>query len=239
MIEVDIYKENGQKGNKLTLASDVFGKKLNEDLLHQVIVAQAANKRAANAHTKTRGEVRGGGAKPWRQKGTGRARAGSNRSPIWRGGGITFGPRNNRNYKKKIPHKIKKQATCMALSSKVDDKEFIVLEKIIIREAKTREIIKTLDKLPIEGTILMVLSEPNIIIQRASRNISYLKTLSVSTINPLDILSFKYLIITKDAIKILEEKYSNKVNKTESSSSNKVIIKNKKQNGSKTNKKDK
>lgn len=208
MLEVDVYNSKGQKEGKISLNPEVFGQKINWDLLHQATLAYAANKRLVQASTKTRGQVRGGGRKPWRQKGTGRARAGSSRSPIWQGGGVVFGPTSDQNYKKKIPQAIKNQAVTIALSAKVSKKRFLVLDKLSINQPKTKELTTVLTKLPIEGSALLILPAKDEKIIRAARNIPYLETLPVSNINAYNLLRFNYLIILSDAIKLLENKYS-------------------------------
>ena len=126
-MKINLYNQKGEKVGKTDLPDEIFNVEINSDLLHQVIVSQMANKRQSSAHTKDRGDVSGGGKKPWRQKGTGRARHGSRRSPIWVGGGVTFGPKSEKNYKKTIPQKMKRKALFMALSSKVNDDELILL----------------------------------------------------------------------------------------------------------------
>ena len=144
---INIYNQEGKKTGQMKLPEEVFGKDFKPDLIHQVIIGMQSNKRQGTAHTKDRGEVRGGGKKPWKQKGTGRARHGSNRSPIWIGGGVTFGPTNEKNYKKVLPKKIRKAALLSILSAKAKDKDILVVEGIEIKEPKTKIIKPILDKL--------------------------------------------------------------------------------------------
>ena len=142
MLKVLTYTQNGKESGKAELPSEIFDVKMNSDLVHQVVIAQMSNQRQVIAHTKDKSEVRGGGKKPWKQKGTGRARHGSIRSPIWKGGGVTFGPTKDRNFKKKINKKMRRKALFMVLSSKVKDKEMIILDELKIEKPKTKEIMK-------------------------------------------------------------------------------------------------
>jgi len=204
-----IYNQKGEKNTEeITLPKEVFEVKTNPDLVHQVFVSQMANKRQSTAHTKDRGEVRGGGRKPWQQKGTGRARAGSNRSPIWIGGGVTFGPTNERNFKKIVPKKMRRKALLMILSSKVKEKLVIILDNFKIEKPKTKEILTILKKLPCEAkNCLVALSEPNENLFLASRNIPKVKVVEARNLNCIDLLSFKYLVIQKDAVKKIKETF--------------------------------
>ena len=170
-----------------------------------------ANRRKQIAHTKTRAEVRGGGRKPWRQKGTGRARAGSIRSPIWRGGGVTFGPRKEKVFKKKIPKKMKRKALFMILSAKVKNNLLILVDKLKLEKAKTKLMSQILTKLPSKkDPVLIALPaiDKNLIL--AARNIPHIATIQVKDLNCLDLLSFKYLILPKDAIKVIKETFFKK-----------------------------
>jgi len=207
-MKIDTYNQNGEKVGTTELPDAVFGVEMNFALLHQAVVAQMANMRKVIAHTKDRSEVRGGGKKPWRQKGTGRARHGSRRSPIWVGGGVTFGPTKYRNFKKKINVKMKRKATLMALSGKVRDKEFIVLDKIELQAPKTKEMAVVVDRVvPDFKTALFMLPESNETIQRAGRNISDFKVVNVGNINVVDMLNYKYLVLTQDTVATLTKKY--------------------------------
>ncbi len=203
------YNGKGKKNTEeITLPKEVFGIKINPGLVHQVFVSQMANKRQSTAHTKDRGEVRGGGKKPWQQKGTGRARAGSNRSPIWTGGGVTFGPTNQRNFKKIIPKKMKRKALLMILSSKVEEKMLVIIDNLKIDNPKTKQLLDILQKLPGEAkNCLIALAEPNKDLFLASRNIPKVKVIEARNLNCIDLLSFKYLVIQKDAIKKIKETF--------------------------------
>jgi large subunit ribosomal protein L4 len=176
--------------------------------VHQVYVAQASNRRQNIAHTKTRGERQGSGKKPWKQKGTGRARVGTVRTPVWRKGGIVFGPRNDRNFKKKINVKMNQSAIKMVLSGKLKDKELIVLSDNNFSEKKTKKAKELLDKLGVKGKILWTFDKKELENQIVSKNLSEVKNIFIDQINVYDMLNVKYLILTKEGVKNLEEKYS-------------------------------
>ncbi len=181
---------------------------MNSDLVHQVVISQMANRRQVIAHTKDRSEKRGGGRKPWRQKGTGRARVGSIRSPIWRGGGVTFGPRNERVFKKTIPRKMRRKALLMVLSAKAKEKMLIVLDELKLDKAKTKPMAGILEKLPVQGKsclIALPIIDKNIIL--SAKNIPKIETIQAKDLNPLDLLNFKYLLIPKESIKVIKETF--------------------------------
>ena len=226
-MKVKLYNQEGKEVGQAELPAEVFGVSVNPDLIHQAAVVQAANSRPVLAHTKDRGEVRGGGRKPWRQKGTGQARHGSIRSPIWRGGGITFGPTKERVFAKKINKKMKRQALLMALSSKVKDKEFILLDKLELIEAKTKKMAEILRKLLAvpglakkssqsaqakralvsEKSVLIVLPKKDEKIIRATKNIPKASTIGADSLNVLDILSYRYLLMPQEAIEVIKKNY--------------------------------
>ena len=208
-----VYNQKGEEVKKVDLPADIFELEVNNDLIHQVVVAQNANARKAIAHTKDRSEKRGGGRKPWRQKGTGRARHGSNRSPIWKGGGVTFGPTKERVFSKKVNKKTKQKALFMALSSKAKDKEIILLDKIELAKEKTKLMVgilndlnKKLKKDLIKG-VLIVLPKTDLIVTRASNNIAKTKTIRADSLNVLDILNYKYFLMLEESIKVIKETY--------------------------------
>jgi len=221
MVTVNVYNQNGEKLGEEKLPSYIFDIEVNPDLLHQTIVTQMANSRCPIAHTKTRAEVRGGGRKPWRQKGTGRARHGSIRSPIWKGGGVTFGPRKERVFTKKINKKMKKKALFMALSSKVKDNELILLDDLklekpkakimedIIKNIKTKILNIDINKKTIRKKceFLIALPKKDINVIKASENIPYIDTIPVDSLNVLDVLKYKYLLMPKEAITLIEKVY--------------------------------
>jgi len=201
---VKTYDTNGKEVGQTRLPSEIFDVKMNSDLVHQVAVSQMANKRTVIAHTKDRAQVRGGGRKPWRQKGTGRARHGSRRSPLWKGGGVTFGPTKERNFEKKINKKMKRKAILMVLSAKVKNNLLLILEKLSLEKPKTKLMAGILKKLPIKGSSLIILPQLEREIVRAARNIPKTATIEARNLNALDLLSFKYLIMPKDSVKVIK-----------------------------------
>ena len=204
MPKIDVYDIEGKKVNDVELNEDIFGIIPNEELVHSVIVNYLANQRQGTQSTKTRAEVRGGGKKPWRQKGTGRARQGSIRAPHWVGGGIALGPKP-RSYSYKLNKKEKRLAIKSCLSSKVIENELTVVDKIELKEIKTKEVAKMLNNLKLAGKTLILLPEKNEVIQKSARNIEGVKTLSVNTINAYDLVNYNNLVITLDTVKKLEE----------------------------------
>ena len=207
MPKIDVYDIEGKKVNDVELNEDIFGIIPNEELVHSVIVNYLANQRQGTQSTKTRAEVRGGGKKPWRQKGTGRARQGSIRAPHWVGGGIALGPKP-RSYSYKLNKKETRLAIKSCLSSKVIENELTVVDKIELKEIKTKEVAKMLNNLKLAGKTLILLPEKNEVIQKSARNIEGVKTLSVNTINAYDLVNYNNLVITLDTVKKLEEVYA-------------------------------
>lgn len=209
-MEYPLYNKEAQEIGKVDLPDEVFGLPLNKDLIYQVTTSQMSNRRQVIAHTKGRGEVRGGGKKPWRQKGTGRARHGSIRSPIWKGGGVTFGPTKDRNFKKKINTKMARKAMFVALSSKVKDKQLAILDDMKLENIKTKEVAmmyKQMAKLmnTKSAKILIVTPGNDSKLQLSARNIPKLSTMEVRNLNALDILANKNLLLLKDSINVLKE----------------------------------
>jgi large subunit ribosomal protein L4 len=187
-----------------TLKEEIFGIKTRPHLLHEAVVMQLANRRAGTASTKSKGFVNGGGKKPWRQKGTGRARAGSIRSPIWVGGGTTFGPQP-RDYSYRMPRKARREALLSALSLKNRDGKIIVVDKFELEEAKTKLMVKALADLNVQSA-LMVIAQSDEKIQRSARNLPRVKVLRVDGLNVYDLMRYDHLILTDGALKILEER---------------------------------
>ena len=207
-MKVAVYNQEGKEIGQTLLPKEIFDLKVNPDLIHQVVTSQTANRRRVLAHTKGRGEVRGGGRKPWRQKGTGRARHGSIRSPLWKGGGVTFGPTKERNFKKKIPLKIKRKALFMVLTEKAKNNFLIVLEKLKLEKIKTKEMAATLKNFPCKNkSCLIVLPEVNKNIVLSVRNLPRTGTMEARNLNCLDLLSFQYLLLPKDSIKIIKDNF--------------------------------
>lgn len=211
MPQVVIYNREGKTAGTLELDAAIFGVKAKPAVLHEAVVAQRANARVAIAHTKTRGEISGGGKKPWKQKGTGRARHGSIRSPIWRGGGITFGPRSNRNFSKKINSKVKRQAILMALSDKVTCGTFYVLESLAADFSKTKDIAKIVRALPIvNGKTLLVLPASEKRAGRLAANIERVTPIGAGSVNVVDVLNHVNLVTTVEGIKEITKTYQTK-----------------------------
>ncbi|NLM70163.1 MAG: 50S ribosomal protein L4 [Firmicutes bacterium] len=204
MPKVALYNMEGKQIGDIELNEAIFGAKINEALMHQVVVNQLANRRQGTAATKTRSFVRGGGRKPWRQKGTGRARVGSIRSPLWVGGGVTFGPAP-RNYSYRIPKKARRQALKSALSAKVRDGKLIVLDQLTIEQPKTKLMVNVLKALNAEKKPLIVIGDWDTNIELATRNIPKALLLKSSGLNVYDVLNHDQVIFTKDALTKLEE----------------------------------
>jgi len=202
-----VHNLKGEKVKDIELSESVFGLKPNDLLLHQVYVSQYANRRRVLAHTKDRAERAGSGRKPWRQKGTGRARVGSVRSPIWRKGGVIFGPTKNRNFKKEIPKKMNRKALTVTLSGKAKDKEIIIVDSLKIKEPKTKLIKQTIDNLKFKGSVLFGFSRDERLAKRAIRNLQRVDDIDVENLNVFDILNHKYLVMSEEGIKFLESKY--------------------------------
>lgn len=204
MPKVAIYNTNGEQVGEIDLADSVFGVDVHQSVLHDAVVAHLANQRLGTHDTKTRAEVRGGGRKPWRQKGTGRARHGSSRSPIWRHGGIVFGP-HPRDYSIRLPRKVRRLAMKSALSSKVENGNIIVLDDLRIEQPKTREMVKILDNLKAGHKALVVTAEKDENVIKSARNIPGVKPSSAGILNVYDILAHHTLVITRDAVNRVEE----------------------------------
>lgn len=222
-MKTNLYNQKGEKIKEIDLDSSVFGVEIKKDVLHQTVLTQLSQQKIVGAHVKTRGEVRGGGRKPWRQKGTGRARAGSIRSPLWRGGGVAGRPR--RVFARKLPKKQWKKAICMALSDKFKDKKIIVLEKIDLPKIKTKEFLKILQSLPVnlekkadkkqeiikkdgmKNKFLIVLDKENKNLVKSAANLPFVKVLLYNQLNIIDILKYEYLIILKDCLELIKKVY--------------------------------
>jgi len=206
-MKIPVHNLEGKKVKDIELSESVFSVKPNDTLLHQVYVAQYANRRQILAHTKDRAERAGSGRKPWRQKGTGRARVGSVRSPIWRKGGVIFGPTKGRNFKKDIPKKMNRKALTVALSGKIAEKEITVVDSLKIKEMKTKIMNQALKALKLKGSVLVGFSKEERKSKRASRNISKVDNIDVENLNVFDILNHKYLVMSEEGIRFLESKY--------------------------------
>ena len=210
-MQTKVYNQNGKEIGNMELPEEVFGVDVKPAVLMQAYRGERANMRQVIAHTKDRSEVRGGGRKPWKQKGTGRARHGSRRSPIWVGGGVTFGPTSERNFKQKINRKMKRKAMLMALSGKARDKELIVLDKMELAAPKTREMAAIVDAVvPEFNPALLLLPKNNEMIHRAGRNIDDFKVSNLGNISIVDLLNYKYLVVTQDTVEDLKHRYAKK-----------------------------
>ncbi len=206
MLKVDVLNIEGKKVKDIELQESVFGVDVNDIAVHSALVNYLANQRQGTQSTKTRAEVRGGGRKPWRQKGTGRARQGSIRAPQWIKGGIALGPKP-RSYKYAIPKKMRQLALKSVLTSKVQEGNLVVVDKIELDNIKTKEMVKILNNLNVKKALVM-LEEKNLNVQASSRNIENVKTTLVNTINIFDLLKYDSLVITEEAIKKIEEVYA-------------------------------
>lgn len=204
MSTVDIYNTKNEKVGETGLDEKVFDLEVKEHVLHDVVRMQRAAKRAGTACTKTRVEVRGGGAKPWRQKGTGRARAGTRRSPIWRGGGVTFGPKP-RDFSFKLNKKVRKQALAMAMSARLQEGNLLVLDDFSMETIKTKDFVSTMNTLDVENCLIVIDGE-NANLEKSSRNVNGFKVLTAEGVNVYDILLHKKLVLVKPVIERLEKR---------------------------------
>ncbi len=213
-METTVFTQDGKASGKVTLPESVFGVKWNPDLVHEVVISMQSNARGGNAHTKDRGEVRGGGKKPWRQKGTGRARHGSRRSPIWVGGGVTHGPRNEKDYTKKINKKVRAKALASTLSKKLADDEVIFVDALSFDAPKTAEAKQVVSALAKgskhedlvtkrKNAALVVLAERNEAAEKSFRNFGNMLIAQAKDVNPVDLLTYKYVVVA-DPTKSLE-----------------------------------
>ena len=207
MPKVDVYDIKGKKVSDVELNENVFGIEPNENIVHEVLINYLANQRQGTQSTKTRSEVRGGGRKPWRQKGTGRARQGSIRAPQWIKGGIALGPKP-RSYSYTLNKKEKRLAIRSILSSKVLEKELTVVDKLDLKEIKTKSMVKAFADLKLSGKTLVVLPEKNLNVQASTNNIEGAKTILVNEINVYDLLKYTNLVLPLDTVKKLEEVYA-------------------------------
>ena len=202
-MQVSLRNINGETVGEIELREDVFEIPINMPVMHQAFVRQQANARLGTAATKTRSQVRGGGRKPWRQKGTGRARQGTIRAPQWRGGGTVFGP-HPRDYTQAMPRKMRRLALRSALSSKAAEDRIVVLDSLELETPKTKQMIEVLDNLGISSTVLVLLPDRNENVERSINNLTGVKTLRANYLNIRDILGFDYLVMPVDALEVIE-----------------------------------
>ncbi|MFA7686069.1 MAG: 50S ribosomal protein L4 [Candidatus Gracilibacteria bacterium] len=209
-MKIDLYTQEGAKNGTLDLPKEMFEVPFNMDLIHQALVRQTANERINIAHTKIRGDVRGGGRKPYKQKGTGNARQGSTRSPQWKGGSVVFGPRNNRNFSKMMPKKQRRQALFSALSEKARDNQIIGLEEYKATKPRTKDFEAMIKKLPIKRNVLIVLPEKNAVIEKSAANLSNVKIITAGYVNIRDLRDYRIVMILKDALTKMQETFLTK-----------------------------
>ncbi len=206
MVETTVYSTEGEQVGTIELDPSVFGVEVNTAVMHQALKRQLANARQGTAATKTRGEVAGGAVKPWRQKGTGRARQGTIRSPLWKGGGIVFGP-HPRSYQQKLPRKARRLAITSALTTKVEDNQLIIVDDLNLAQPRTKDMIALLDRIGAGPSTLIVLAERNDNIELSARNLAGVKTTLAANLSVADILNYDYLVMTRAALQAVSERY--------------------------------
>jgi large subunit ribosomal protein L4 len=204
MAVVDVYDINRAKVGEINLRDDIFSVPVQGHIMHEVVTMQLACRRSGTASTKGRAEVRGGGHKPWRQKGTGRARAGSNRSPLWRGGGVVFGPKP-RSYAYKVPKKVRRLALKMALSSKLANSQLLILNQYPFEAPKTKEFVRVLENLQIDKALFITAADDQVL-TLSSRNVPHVQVMRPEGLNVYDILRYDYLVVFQPAISQIEER---------------------------------
>ncbi|MFA5184357.1 MAG: 50S ribosomal protein L4 [Patescibacteria group bacterium] len=215
-MKIKVYNQNAEPVKDLELSVKIFGVKPNNELLHQAVVASQANARQVLADTKDRSEVSGGGKKPWKQKGTGRARVGSSRSPLWKGGGVIFGPTKDRNFKQKLNQKMKQKALFMALSDKFAAQTLVVLDELKFSEYKTKlfnQLLGAVEKKILNNDrrdILVINDGKSETVRYSGRNLAGVKIINLENLNLLDLLNYKNLLLTEAGIKTLTDRYNNK-----------------------------
>ena len=207
MAVIEIHSQEGKKLEDLKVSDAIFAAPANNELLHQVFMVISGNQRSSIAHTKGKGQVAGSGKKPFKQKGTGSARQGQKRNALMKGGGVSFGPTSDRNWKRELPKKMKQKAVSIALSEKLRSKTLIAVDSLLSKEKKTKTFVKILNKLKIKGKILMAFSEEEKEMLVASRNIKNVMNTPTKDLNVMDILNNKYLVLSKQSITFLEEKF--------------------------------
>ncbi len=207
MPKVNVYNMLGEQVEEIELSDEVFGIEVNQHAVYEVVKNHLANRRQGTQSAKTRAEVRGGGAKPWRQKGTGRARAGSRRAPNWTGGGVVFAPKP-RDYSYRVPKKVKRLAMKSALTSKVENGEIIIVDELTFEAPKTKDMVNLLTKLNADRKALIVTAEKDENVVKSANNIPNVQTIVVNNLNVYDILKYNSFIITKEAVRKVEEVYA-------------------------------
>lgn len=203
-MKLTIYQQSGEKKGTVDASDQIFAAPIHEELMRLALIRQLANARQATSHTKTRAEVRGGGKKPWRQKGTGRARFGSSRNPIWRKGGIVFGPRGVSNFTKQMPKKARRAALFSGLSQKAASDGVFVLDGFDVKAPKTKDFKALYDKLPVDRSLLVVIAERNVNLEKSAANLPNVKTILVDYINLHDLLKYEKVMFLESALKKAE-----------------------------------
>lgn len=207
-MKITVYNLQGGKVKEIDLDQRIFSVKVKPEVIQQAVVAQLAGRHQASAHTKNRGEVRGGGKKPWKQKGTGRARQGSIRSPLWRGGGIVGGPTSARNFTKKINKKARRLAMLAVLSDRLAHERITVIQELVMPDSKTKSLVKIFNNLPIKPKkLLLILGKKSSPVLQAAKNISQLNLLAANSLNIVDLLKSEYLLITESALPVISKVY--------------------------------
>jgi len=204
-MKIDLYAQSGEKKGTVDVSDAMFKVGTNDELIRLAVIRQLANSRQANAHVKTRADVRGGGKKPWRQKGTGRARFGSSRNPVWRGGGVAFGPRNIRNYSLEMPKKARRLALHCCLSQKAADSKVFALDAYKADTPKTKDFAAMVKKLPSGHSLLVVLEKKDAAIEKSAGNLPNVKTILVDYLNPHDLLTYDSVMFMEPSLKKAEE----------------------------------
>jgi large subunit ribosomal protein L4 len=208
MLKIKVYNSEGKENGEIKLDPKVFDIEINPVVVQQVVEAHVANRRQVLAHTKVMSEVRGGGKKPWRQKGTGRARHGSSRSPIWKGGGVTFGPRKNRNFTKKVNKKVKVKALFMVLTDKFKNNKLTVIDEIKLENRKTKDLLKIVKNIKlVDQKVVIGLGKKNINIQDSAKNIDNVKAMPADSFNVYTLLKYENLVLTKAAIEKISKHF--------------------------------
>lgn len=204
-MKIDLYAQSGEKKGTVDVSDSMFKVAVNDELIRLSVIRQLANSRQATAHVKTRADVRGGGKKPWRQKGTGRARFGSSRNPIWRGGGVAFGPRNVRNFSLNMPKKARRSALFSCLSQKAADSKIFALNAYKADSPKTKDFADMVKKLPEGRSILIVLEKKDAVLEKSANNLPNVKTILVDYLNPHDLLTYDNIMFMEPSLKKAEE----------------------------------
>jgi large subunit ribosomal protein L4 len=207
-MQIDVYNQKGEKGKSITLPKEIFGVEVKESLIHQALIRQLANGRSAIAHTKSRGQVRGGGRKPFRQKGTGRARQGTIRAPHMKGGGVVFGPTNDRTFTIQMPKKQRRRALHMALAAKANDGKIFALDKYEDKDGKTKNFAALLEKLPVERNVLVVLPSKEGVLSRVTSNLPNVKSVLVNYLNVHDLVKYDTVCFVGDSVDKTKEIFS-------------------------------